>query len=257
MWLLKASEHRTAQDNLWLGTSTALVAGLVNVCSVMILFTFSSNVTGHVATFAEEVVKGQWHQVLVVLAWMLMFLLGALVANLFVTFIAPRSLHVGHGGPMVLQILLLCAVAHYGERHYEETLRETELLAAVLLFAMGLQNGTVARVSKSVVRTTHLTGLFTDLAIEISMMLRASLRADRELRFRFKLHTFILIGYLAGGLAGGYACTHLGFGAMYFGAALLAALLAHDLILLAQRSDAPARLGRSVASGRSSAERLR
>ena len=35
---------------------------------------------------------------------------------------------------------------------------------------MGLQNALVTKVSQSVVRTTHLTGLFTDLGIELSQL---------------------------------------------------------------------------------------
>ncbi|WP_394331199.1 DUF1275 family protein [Chryseobacterium luteum] len=35
---------------------------------------------------------------------------------------------------------------------------------------MGLQNALVTRVSQSVVRTTHLTGLFTDLGMDLSKL---------------------------------------------------------------------------------------
>lgn len=231
-WLLEPAQRRTPRADLGLGVSTALVAGLVNVCGVIMFFAFSANVTGHAATLAEELVKGHWYQAWVVLAWMALFLLGAFVANLVVTRLADRNLVLGHAAPVLLQVAVLALVAHYGERHYAETLWETELLIGALLFSMGLQNGTAATVSNSVVRTTHLTGLFTDLAMELSQLLRASARADAKLRFKFRLHAAILVAYLVGGLVGGLLCRWLEFRALYVGCGLLLGLVLRDLAVL-------------------------
>jgi uncharacterized membrane protein YoaK (UPF0700 family) len=239
MWLLLAPSRRTPAADLGMGVTTALVAGLVNVCSVMLFFAFSANVTGHAATLSEELVKGHWYQVWVVLMWMALFLVGAFVANLLVTRLGARSLLWGHGGPLLLQLTGLCAVAHYGAHHYLETLWETELLIGVLLLSMGLQNGTVSSVSNCVVRTTHLTGLFTDLGMELSQLLRKSTRQDRKLRERFTLHASILLAYIVGGVAGGLACRHWGFGALYLACVVLLGMLMRDLVLLRGHSAEP------------------
>jgi uncharacterized membrane protein YoaK (UPF0700 family) len=231
-WLLERAERRSPRADLGLGVSTALVAGLVNVCGLIMFFAFSANVTGHAATLAEELVKGHWYQAWVVLAWMGMFLLGAFLANLLVTRLADRSVLLGHAGPVLLQVVVLALVAHYGEHHYAETLWESELLISGLLLSMGLQNGTAASVSNSVVRTTHLTGLFTDLAMELSQLLRASARADAKLRFKFRLHAAILVAYLSGGLAGGLLCRWLEFRALHVGCGLLLSLVLRDLGVL-------------------------
>jgi uncharacterized membrane protein YoaK (UPF0700 family) len=154
-----------------------------------------------------------------------------------VTRIGSHNVVLGHGGPLLLQMLGLAAVAHYGERHYLETLWETELLVGLLLLTMGLQNGTVASVSNSVVRTTHLTGLFTDLAMEISLLLRPEGRKDARLRFRFTLHASILIAYLVGGVLGGLVCRHWGFRALYLACCILLGVLARDLAVLWFRLD--------------------
>ncbi|HEX6244959.1 MAG TPA: DUF1275 family protein, partial [Polyangiales bacterium] len=95
-----------------------------------------------------------------------------------------------------------------------------------------LQNGLVASVSNSVVRTTHLTGLFTDLAMELSLLLRPAGRKDARLRFRFTLHSAILAGYLVGGVLGGLLCSRWGFSALYFSCCILLGVLARDLTLL-------------------------
>lgn len=49
-------------------------------------------------------------------------------------------------------------------------LENSNIIAFSLLFAMGLQNALVTKISNATVRTTHLTGLFTDLGIELSQL---------------------------------------------------------------------------------------
>jgi uncharacterized membrane protein YoaK (UPF0700 family) len=64
-------------------------------------------------------------------------------------------------------MVIVLFVAIFG-RHYDHSLQETEYFAGSLLFAMGMQNAMVSMISGSVVRTTHLTGMFTDLGIELA-----------------------------------------------------------------------------------------
>lgn len=238
MWFLQPTNQRTAQDDLGLGTSTAAVAGFVNVCSVMTFFAFSSNVTGHVATFVEQLVRANWSEVATLFAWMVLFLLGAFVANTLVTRLTRYSVYASQSAPWVLQTTMLCAIAYYGHHHYQDTLWETELLVGALLFTMGLQNGTVVSVSNFVVRTTHLTGLFTDLAVELSMISQRQHRDDTKLRERLRLHGLILAGYVLGGVIGGACCMLMGLRALYLASAVLSVLMLHDLFRLRQRRPA-------------------
>jgi uncharacterized membrane protein YoaK (UPF0700 family) len=50
--------------------------------------------------------------------------------------------------------------------------RILDLQAALLCAAMGMQNSMVTRLSGAVVRTTHLTGVVTDLGIEAAQWVR-------------------------------------------------------------------------------------
>jgi uncharacterized membrane protein YoaK (UPF0700 family) len=68
-----------------------------------------------------------------------------------------------------LEILILGLVGLSGIRSLNISISDYTI-AGLLLFAMGAQNSLVTRVSQSVVRTTHLTGIFTDLGIELSKM---------------------------------------------------------------------------------------
>lgn len=241
MLLLAHSENRNDSHNLVLGGLTAITAGIVNVCSVLAFFAFSSNVTGHLAVFAEELSKGHWHQVSVVLGWLLCFLFGAMVANLLVDGVGSRFRLLGHASAPLLQLALLMGVAFYCHLHYDESLRETEVLVSFLLFSMGLQNATVATVSNSVVKTTHVTGLFTDLGMELSMLVRGRAKHDARLRFKLALHLTILAGYLGGGVVGGLAFRQYRYLALFLAVAVLASVLAHDVALLWRRRRARSR----------------
>jgi uncharacterized membrane protein YoaK (UPF0700 family) len=238
MILLEVPENRDHRHDYWLGGTTAAVAGFVNVCSVIAFFAFASNVTGHVAIFAEELVKGHWHQFTVVIVWLLAFILGAFVANLVVTAIGLRAPRLARAVPLVLEILLLIGIGYYGHNHYTETLTETEYLVGLLLFTMGLQNSMVATVSKGIVKTTHLTGLSTDLGMEISMFLQPRYRKDDRLRFKLKLHLLIFLMYVTGGVIGGAMFLNVGFRAFHLAAMVLGFIFIHDLVMTRINADA-------------------
>jgi len=231
MLLLGEPERRSRSQNLALGGTTAIAAGMVNVASVMAFFGFSSNVTGHVAIFTQELSEGRWHQVTVVLGWLASFLTGAFLANTLVQGFGTSPRRIGRVLAPTLEILLLLAAGYYCQHHYAETLRETEALIALLLLAMGLQNGTVASVSGGVVKTTHLTGLFTDLGIELAMLVRGELHQNAALGFKLHLHLAILGGYVLGGVVGGLVYARFGYVALLLAAGVLASVLVHDLVL--------------------------
>jgi uncharacterized membrane protein YoaK (UPF0700 family) len=80
-----------------------------------------------------------------------------------------------------------------------------DMIACSLLFAMGLQNSLVTRISNAVVRTTHLTGLFTDLGIELSQLFFYREKEQREklissVKLRLTIISFFFIGGVIGGV---------------------------------------------------------
>jgi uncharacterized membrane protein YoaK (UPF0700 family) len=70
---------------------------------------------------------------------------------------------------------------------------------------MGLQNSLVTKISDATVRTTHLTGLFTDLAIELSQIFfykqpEFKVKLYQSIKLRFTIIGFFFIGGITGGL---------------------------------------------------------
>ena len=201
--LRKYSNSRSLADNMKLGVLTAFTAGMVNVASLILFFSFTSNVTGHYAILAEEIAAGKWFQVVVVIFWILLYMFGAFTSNFIVIHGRNRHSFLSHALPLGIEMAVLLAVGFYGTNYYEETLIETEILTAMLLFSMGIQNGLTASISNFAVKTTHLTGLTTDLGIHFSLVTKRSYRKNKAVINKIKLMSAIAVAYLTGGVIAG------------------------------------------------------
>lgn len=84
--------------------------------------------------------------------------------------------------------------------------------------AVGLQNAMVSTYSGAVVRTTHLSGMFTDLGIFLGHALRGLPVDARRVRLCF----LVISGFLCGGVAGTLAFRAFGYSALLFPASLTA-----------------------------------
>ena len=76
--------------------------------------------------------------------------------------------------------------------------------------ACGLQNALATTFSGAVVRTTHVTGIVTDLGI----MIGSTLRGEAFDKRKAKLFVTILVGFICGGLVGAILFNHLAFYAL-------------------------------------------
>src|SRR3546814_15422075 len=72
---------------------------------------------------------------------------------------------------------------------------------------MGLQNAVVTRISDARVRTTHISGMSTDIGIELGMLL--DIARGRELdadaapyKSKLRLHAETVLSFLVGGIIG-------------------------------------------------------
>ena len=100
----------------------------------------------------------------------------------------------------------------------------------LLCFIMGLQNAIVTKLSNAVIRTTHMTGIVTDLGIELGKLLywnrdphiALRVRADRD---RLKVLGGLLACFLVGGITGALGFKLVGY-AFSIPIALLLAVMA-------------------------------
>jgi uncharacterized membrane protein YoaK (UPF0700 family) len=238
--LRKYSNYRTLEDNLKLGVLTAFSAGMVNVISVIVFFAFTSNVTGHYAILAQEIARGNWYEAAIVLLWIVSFFFGNFTSNLCVIHGKGRvGRFLAHSIPLILEIGCLLFVGIYLKYFYANSLQETESLVGVMLFAMGLQNGLTASISNFSVKTTHLTGLTTDLGLLFSMFTKAEYRNDKTLMNRAKLLLSIMTAYMVGGITAGVVYYEFQTTIFYVVSMVLFFILVYDYLMLLKEIHVP------------------
>lgn len=199
-------KSRRPVHNLKLASLLSFVAGIVNVTGFFAVAVLTTNVTGHFAYFADHLLRRDFSGAWVFLVYILCYLAGAFVSNTILETgfrVKPRY---AQTIPVFVEILLLSAVAFPGFDAIHEAATTT---ACILLFAMGLQNATVTRISNAVVRTTHLTGLFTDLGIDLSQLLFYGRSVQRKqlvtsITLRLSIVVFFFLGCMVGGVGYSY-----------------------------------------------------
>jgi uncharacterized membrane protein YoaK (UPF0700 family) len=199
----KGAERQYLHD-LKVASMLSFAAGSVNSASFFAFDVLTTNVTGHVALMANDVVAYNWEQAQMKFLWMFLFLFGAFSSAMLVSLVGKKNQRYSHTLPLLIEMGILIFVTIYGNEYYDYSKLNTQLLAGGLLFAMGLQNATVSLVSGFVVRTTHLTGLFTDLGIETSKLIfpedKAALRkTKRKLTLQLTIAFFFFFGAVVGG----------------------------------------------------------
>ncbi|WP_157274021.1 YoaK family protein [Pedobacter sp. BAL39] len=222
----------TYSHNLRLASILSGVAGLVNISGVLGVGTLTTNVTGHFAYFSEQLFLENYSTSLVYLSYIIFFLLGSFVSGLFVEWGARNKPYNAYIIPILIEIFILISISLSPVQMKNEQLVHLMFIPAGLLFAMGLQNALVTRVSQSVVRTTHLTGLFTDLGIELSQLFFYRDKEDqRTLRRSLFLKLMIIGFFFLGGIIGGICYRHFALKTLLLPGALLLFALWYDRLL--------------------------
>lgn len=218
---------RTYLHNVKLASLLGITAGFVNAAGFLAFAVLTTNVTGHAALFAEGIALHQWQTVRVIALWMFLFFAGAFISSLIVSRIGKNQQY-SYVVPILIEIIILLGVALLGFR-YDDSLMAKEFFAGSLLFAMGLQNSLVSIVSGSVVRTTHLTGIFTDLGIELAQFTQKKPEDRPALKLKIQLHSAIIFFFLFGALGGAYLFGLYRFYAFFIPVGVLCYTLMYDV----------------------------
>jgi uncharacterized membrane protein YoaK (UPF0700 family) len=144
----------------------AAVAGFVNSGGFIMIGSFTSHVTGSVGRMSDDVARGEMPAAVAALFLVLSFFGGTVLASLVLERSDQSRPAARYAFALLIEAaVLLCFVFIAGlSRATHARILDAE--AALLCLAMGMQNSMVTRLSGSVVRTTHLTGVVTDLGIE-------------------------------------------------------------------------------------------
>lgn len=219
--------RRTHIHNVRLAVLLSLTAGMVNAEGLLGFSTLTTNVTGHAAVFAEYIYLKNWNMALVVALWMLLFLAGAFFSSFIIAVVGEHHRY-SKLVPVSIEIAILVLIAVLAGTDKEEPIAK-QVFTGSLLFAMGLQNALVSMISKSVVRTTHLTGTFTDLGIELAKLRFTEPNRQPALKSSIALKLYIIIFFTGGVLGGAYSFGLLHFHAFFIPAFILIWALLYDV----------------------------
>lgn len=217
---------RSFRHNLRIAIFLSLSAGFVNAAGLMAFAVLTTNITGHAATFASDFSLNDMRAVKMAGMCLLLFLAGAFFSGLYTRVMGRHKRYV-YAVPLLIVISILAYVALYGYT-YDGSLIKREHFAGSLLFAMGIQNALVSEVSRSVVRTTHLTGIMTDFGIALAEAVRARLKIGKLLRQRLLLHVNIIVPFLLGGVLGAFSFAEFRYYAFFIPAGIVLCALFFD-----------------------------
>lgn len=225
-------KNRTFIHNLRLATLLSLVAGIVNITGVLAVRTLTTNVTGHFAFFAEEIMKHDYAAAITFFVFTIFFLIGSFTSNFLAELVSKKQPQLSHVIPISLEMAVLISVGVFGS-HSNLASLEGKLIAFLMLFAMGIQNSLVTKISQSTVRTTHLTGLFTDLGIELSQLFfYKRVEEIKKLKTNIYLKLSIIASFFMGCFSGGFIYHFLEIKTLFLAAFFLLIALLYDYIRL-------------------------
>ncbi len=222
-------DRRTVTHNMRLAILLCLTAGFVNAAGFLGFSALTTNVTGHAALLAEHIALREWRDAGVIASWMFLFLAGAFCSSLIINKTGHHQ-RFSYVVPILLEIIILLACSMKGFDGY--FLYPNGVFAGSLLFAMGLQNALVSVISGSVVRTTHLTGTFTDLGIDLAQLKFSALSQQQSVLSRIKLRLAIVFCFMLGALLGAYVFGRLSFIAFLVPISFLIFALFYDVFRL-------------------------
>lgn len=186
----------------WIGLGAFFLAFAAGSTNVFVLESvLHQAATHHSGTSSNMVValsKGDYN-----LAFHLFLLVFAFTAGSVVSGFIIRDSHLTLGRRYGISLLIESLAILIAWRIFDGSPFAGELL---LCTASGLQNALATTYSGAVIRTTHLTGIFTDIGILFGNRLAGIPMPARKLR----LLTDILSGFLSGGLASAFLIPFIG-----------------------------------------------
>jgi len=198
--------HRSPAANLRLGVCLTFIAGATNAGGFLAVGQYTSHMSGLLSSVADHLVLGQLALVAASLAAIAAFVGGAMTTALMVNWGLRRQLRSAFARPLVLETSLLLVFGLFGAAINLHGELFAPLTVLLLCYIMGLQNAVITKVSNAEIRTTHVTGLITDIGIELGKMVyfNRSPAPNRVVanRRKLRIHLSLVSAFLAGGVAG-------------------------------------------------------
>lgn len=170
---IAAAHRRTGRNDLMLGAILAFVAGAINAGGFLAIGHYTSHMTGIVSALADNLALGLFGLVGSGLTLLFSFTLGAACSAILINWARRHARRQQYAYPLALESGLLIVFAGIGA--VVPSPAAAPVTAVLLCFVMGLQNATITKISGARIRTTHLTGMITDMGIEFGKLAYAGI----------------------------------------------------------------------------------
>ena len=209
--LITAHRRAKASDRA-LATILAAIAGAANAGGFILLGSYTSHMTGYLSALADNIVLHNLALVGQSLLAITLFVAGAAASALTINWARDHRPTWQYRIPIGLQGGLLLALATLGAVGLTPALAHP-LGLGLLCFIMGFQNATITKISNARIRTTHATGMITDVGIELGREFfgRAFSHPVQADRVKLGILTQLLGTFLLGGLIGAIGYGMVGF----------------------------------------------
>ena len=211
-------KDRSLKANLHLGLSLAFIAGAMNAGGFLAVRQYTSHMTGIVSSMADGLALGDIKFALAGLGALVSFAIGSAVSELMISWARNHQLQSEYALSLMFEAVLLLLFGALGEYFQHIMGLFVSVTIMLLCFIMGLQNAIITRISAAVIRTTHVTGIVTDIGIELGKMCywnrsadkadEAYVRANRE---KLSLLGSLLLMFFIGGVVGAYGFKLIGY----------------------------------------------
>ncbi|MGO3741817.1 YoaK family protein [Kerstersia sp.] len=211
--------RRTPQNDARLGACLAFVAGAANAGGFLAVGQYTSHMSGMVSGIADHLSARNVELALACVVAICSFLAGAITTSILVNYARRQRLHSQYSIPMLLEAALLLLFGLIGAQIARQVTFLQPPTVVLLCYMMGLQNALITKISNAVIRTTHVTGMVTDIGIELGKLFyinspRATHRGHGRVvanRTKLVLHSKLLLAFLVGAMTGAFGFQSWGY----------------------------------------------
>lgn len=224
--LVREGDQRSIDIDIRLASLLATIAGALNAAGFQATGFFSANMTGNVSALSDHLGLRQLSLAGLFLSLVAAFIIGAFISGLLIEAGRKRGVRAIYAYSIGFEAALLVALG-LGDLWISGEWSGVRLILG-LSFVMGLQNAATSRISNSRVRTTHVSGMATDVGLGLAALTtRGTHRTEAVSRLR--LHISTLLSFLLGGVAGVIGYLVMGGWLLIICAALLLAIAVPEM----------------------------
>lgn len=194
-------------------------AGFINSGGFLSCHRFVTHTTGFATQFGTEFAQSKWLDAAGMLTVPAFFLAGTMISAFFVDRKVANNKKANYSFLFGFISFLLVVVSIFGHwgffGHFGNALdiKADYFLLATLCLVSGIQNAAITTATGAVIRTTHMTGLTTDLGIGLVRSMTNLRTHAHELQAN-RIRASLIIGFIVGSTLGAYSFfsfNYLGF----------------------------------------------